>query len=173
MKVTCVKAILVKTGTGPKNVFIRLGPKDGKSIERFDGNITVRSEGTSGTTVIKGSAFSDRIYDGPGDDTIIAGLGNDEIHVNQGGGDQVFAGPGNDRIEVDTVSPAPRFRSLMLQGGSGTELIRVSGGGISSSGPVEIRYANYDSVASIEEGISSEGPITIGAGKVDDGDYLQ
>lgn len=146
VRITCATSIEIKTGSGPKNVLVRLGPSDGSRIARFDNHITIRSEGTTTeTTFIKGSKFSDTIYDGPGSDTIHAREGRDTIHVRRGGLDVVYAGPGDDKILAGTSDAMTRFAGLILFGGSDRDSIEVGSGGIETT-PGGVALAAEDQV---------------------------
>lgn len=150
VRFTCATSIEIKTGSGPKNVLVRLGPSDGSRIARFDRRITIRSEGTTTeTTFIKGSKFSDTIYDGPGSDTIHAREGRDTIHVRRGGLDVVYAGPGDDKILAGTSDAMTHSAGLILFGGSDRDSIEVGSGGIETT-PGGVALAAEDQVVSGE-----------------------
>lgn len=77
----------------------------------------------NGNDILDGrSANGITLNAGGGSNTIYGSLGNDTI-VTYSGADLIYAGDGDDRININVFSP-----SSVVDGGSGTDTIRLAGG---------------------------------------------
>jgi Ca2+-binding RTX toxin-like protein len=96
-------------------------------LNGYGGNDTI--DGLGGDDTLLGGAAQDVLTGGSGDDSLLGEAGNDQLRP-AAGGDSVFGGEGNDTILVtDMGGNAFQAEADLLDGGAGTDMLRISSGG--------------------------------------------
>lgn len=109
------------TYTGDNDDNVASGTDQDDVMSGGEGDDTL--DGGAGNDTLNGDAGNDLLRGGTGDDVLDGGTGNDEIHT-QGGSDVVTGGEGDD-LAVVTIDPDVNDRDVSLDGGSGTDRLRI------------------------------------------------
>lgn len=139
------ETLIVEVGDGDDTVDV-----SGAAIALVDGGdgadvlVAAFAAGGEGADVLRGIHVGGRLRGGPGDDTVVGGLGNDVLAID-GGRDRLDGGPGNDSYVVDAGARGVAA-TIADTGGDPRDSISLSCKGarlLTASGGVRERRGRY------------------------------